>query len=164
MTSILTKNQKMKFGPKLYTEKGVKYRITATVRYDDDCGNGHNSFSITGSIDRQAGNGGWVDDAGGCIHDQIAKHFPQLKQYIKWHLTSSDGPMHYIENSLYWAGHRNADKPNYDYFRSTAIWPEMTDDRLKAIGEKELTKALNNRLNSLMAEFKRAVESLGLTY
>jgi hypothetical protein len=31
-------------GPVFYTEGKTKYRITATVRHDDECGNGHNSF------------------------------------------------------------------------------------------------------------------------
>jgi len=50
MLSVLTKNQKITIPSKRYTENGTVYKITPTVRYDDDCGNGHNSFSITGSI------------------------------------------------------------------------------------------------------------------
>ena len=45
-------NQKKRWGPKHYTEDGTRYKITATVRHDDDCHNGHNSFSITGEIYR----------------------------------------------------------------------------------------------------------------
>jgi hypothetical protein len=40
---------------------------------------------------------------GGCCHDEVAKHFPELAPFIKWHLTSSDGPMHYIANTVYHA-------------------------------------------------------------
>lgn len=103
--SKLTKNQKKTF-TKEYTEGGRKYRITAKVRHDDECGNGHNSFSITGQIDRKAGSQ-WVDDMGGCIHEEIAKHFPQLAPFIKWHLTSTDAPMHYAANVVYLAGDRD---------------------------------------------------------
>jgi hypothetical protein len=106
-TTTLTKQQVKQFGPKVYTENGTKYRITATVRYDDDCGNGHNSFSITGEIDRKDGRGRWVEDGGGCIHDEIVQHFPDLAPFIKWHLCSSDGPMHYIANTVYCAGNRD---------------------------------------------------------
>ena len=101
MTSKLTKNQKKTFVKTLpittsiYGEKVPK--ITVTIRYDDRCGNGHNSFSITGEI------GG----SSGCIHEEIAKHFPELKKYIKWHLMSSDGPMHYLANTLYLAGDKD---------------------------------------------------------
>ena len=106
MKSVLTKSQFKLFGPRYYSENGTRYRITAKVRYDDDCGNGHNSFAITADIERSSGNR-WLDNAGGCCHDEIAKHFPELKKYIKWHLCSSEGPMHYLGNTLYHAGERD---------------------------------------------------------
>ena len=104
--SILTKSQFKNYGPKFYTERGTQYRIVAHVRYDDQCGNGHNSFAITATIDRKAG-GRWMDDSGGCCHDEVAKHFPELAPFIKWHLTSSGGPMHYAGNVVYLAGDRD---------------------------------------------------------
>lgn len=107
MPSTLTKRQRKTFGPKFFTSQGKRYRIEATVKYDDECGNGHNTFAITGRIDRQARNGNWIDHAGGCVHNRIAKYFPQLAPYIKWHLCSSDGPMHYLTNTVYLAGDRD---------------------------------------------------------
>ncbi len=96
--SILVKSQKRVFtsmtkgtGP-----RGGDEKITCTVRYDDECGNGHNSFSITVWA---GGANGW----GGANHEEVRKYFPQLAKYIKWHLMGSDGPMHYIANSLYFA-------------------------------------------------------------
>ena len=78
-------------------------KLIVTLRYDDSCGNGHNTFSITGEI--------YDEDhtylAGGCIHEEIAKWLPHLKKYLKWHLTSSDGPMHYYANSLYFASDKD---------------------------------------------------------
>jgi hypothetical protein len=82
-------------------------RIIADVRYDDNCGNGHNTFAITADIQRQGKNGKWYDDAGGCCHDEVAKHFPELAPLIKWHLCSSDGPMHYAANASYLAGDKD---------------------------------------------------------
>lgn len=108
--SVLTKRQEKTFGPKVYTEDGTRYRITAHVRYDDRCGNGNNSFAITGTIDEQAKNGRWLDYSGGCIHDEIARHFPELAPLIKWHLCSSDGPMYYIENTVFHADAHGARK------------------------------------------------------
>ena len=104
--STLIKSQFKIYGPKEYAEDGTTYRIKAKVRYDDECNNGHNTFSITGEIDRKSGNR-WVEHSGGCIHDEIAKHFPELKPFIKWHLVSSDSPLHYIANTLYHAGNRD---------------------------------------------------------
>ncbi len=105
--SALVKSQKKIFGPKFYTEHGQQYRIKATVRFDDECGNGHNTFSLTADIDRKLGNGRWEEDSGGCCHDEIAKHFPELAPVIKWHLVSTDGPMHYPGNVTYLAGDRD---------------------------------------------------------
>jgi hypothetical protein len=103
---VLVKHQVKTYGPKFYTEDGTRYRITAKVRYDDQCGNGHNSFSITATIDRNEC-GVWRYDMGGCCHEKVTKHFPQLAPFIKWHLTSSGGPMHYVANTVYLAGERD---------------------------------------------------------
>ena len=105
--SILTKSQKKLYGARVYCEHGETYRIKAVVRYDDQCGNGHNTFSVTCNIDRKGKNGQWYDDGGGAAHDEITKHFPELAPFIKWHLCSSDGPMHYPGNALYFAGERD---------------------------------------------------------
>lgn len=72
--------------------------IVAKVRFDDECGNRHMSFSVTGSY------GNDDEGGGGCIHDMIEKYFPELKHLIKWHLMDTDGPMHYIGNVTYHAG------------------------------------------------------------
>jgi len=78
--------------------------ISAEIRYDDSCRNGHNSFAITADIrnPRKHGDSAWI--AGGCCHDDIAKAFPELAPLIRWHLSSSDSPMHYIANTVYLAG------------------------------------------------------------
>lgn len=99
--SILTKSQTKKYGPRDCNSYSPGARITATVRYDDQCGNGHNSFAITAEI-RGPG-----CDAGGCLHEEIAKAFPELAPLIKWHLVSSDGPMHYLANTLFQASDRD---------------------------------------------------------
>ncbi len=100
--SKLTKKQVKTYGPKIYSENGSRYAITATVRYDDQCGNGHNSFSITADIRENH-----REYMGGCCHEEVAKHFPELAPFIKWHLTSSDGPMHYVANTLYHASDKD---------------------------------------------------------
>jgi len=66
---------------------------TVTLRYDDQCGNGHNTFSITAS----------GRDMGGCCHGEVVQAFPDLEPFIKWHLCSSDGPLHYIANTTHHA-------------------------------------------------------------
>lgn len=104
--STLTKNQKKTF-TKFYTEDGTRYKIKAEVRHDDECGNGHNTFAMTAEIYEMKKNNRQVWIAGGCQHEEIKKHFPELAKYIKWHLCGTDEPMHYIANTLYLAGNRD---------------------------------------------------------
>jgi len=108
--SILTKKQVKNYGPKAINYDGEKALIVANVRWDDECGNGHNSFAITGTItaiDRRKYRHDNGVIAGGCLHDEIAKSFPELAPFIKWHLCSSDGPMHYVANTVYHASDRD---------------------------------------------------------
>lgn len=78
-------------------------RITVKLRFDDELGNGHESFSITGTLYDKRGK--W--EAWGCLHDHIAKYFPSLEPLVKWHLCSVGGPMHYIGNVVYLAGEKD---------------------------------------------------------
>jgi hypothetical protein len=48
-----------------------------------------------------------------------------------------------------------------DAARSSAVWPEATDEELTAPGLKERLEA---RLPQLMKEFQEAIESLGFVY
>ena len=158
--SVLTKKQVRVYGPKPIKGWGKGALIKAKVRFDDQCGNGHNSFSITGEIYKP---GAKDIMAGGCLHEEIAKHFPELKPYLKWHLASTDGPMHYIANTIYWA-----EEDNLQNARSSAIWPEATDEDLLETGEiwdrSILRERLADRLPGLLEEFRSAIESLGLTW
>jgi len=101
--SILTKSQKQKFTKVI----DAKRKITVTLRYDDDCGNGHNSFSVTGSITNSSIRGDDKTESCGCIHEEIVKYFPEFSHLIKWHLMDSRAPMHYVANSLYFASNRD---------------------------------------------------------
>lgn len=154
MQSILIKYQTKEHGPVRLSVSdgyGAGSVLTATVRYDDECGNGHNSFTITGDI-----RGEYGFEAGGFLHDEIAKYFPDLAPLIKWHLVATDGPMHYLANTEY-----HVQNGRLDYARDAAVWPEATDEQLTAPG---LRDRLLERLPALMADFKLAVDSLGFFY
>ncbi len=97
MTTTLTKKQTRVYTAQ-WKEENDFFFMTATVRYDDQCGNGHNTFSITADVRMNR-----REYMGGCCHDEIAKRIPELAPFIKWHLCSSDGPMHYIANTVYHA-------------------------------------------------------------
>lgn len=77
--------------------------LVVNLRYDDRCNNGHNTFSITGTIYRAGMRGDKNTIISGCIHEDITLIAPELAHLIKWHLCSSDEPMHYVANSLYHA-------------------------------------------------------------
>jgi hypothetical protein len=87
---------------------GEVRHVAALVCHDDQCGNGHNTFSITGVVsvrDRRLGY--MVEHSSGCVHEDIARAIPQLAPYLKWHLCSTDGPLHYVANTVYLAGDRD---------------------------------------------------------
>lgn len=111
--------------------------LRVNIRFDDQCGNKNNSFAITGDIYGKKGR----DIAGGCLHDDIAAVFPELKHLIKWHLSSTDGPMHYLANTIYFAGDRDsrgrrAGEPSqYDhiiYFGNSPVHNKFKSDEFRA--------------------------------
>lgn len=85
-----------------YTVKGKPYRLVVNLRYDDQCGNGHNTFGIT--ADLYAGPAVGRCEAGGCLHEEITKHAKEFALFIKWHGCTSEGPLHYVANTTYLAG------------------------------------------------------------
>lgn len=88
---------------------GVPATMRVNARFDDSCKNGHNTFAITADVRtddrRYKRDNGWL--AGGCMHAEITERFPELAHLIPWHLTSDDGPMHYIADAVYLAGDRD---------------------------------------------------------
>jgi hypothetical protein len=117
---------------KEYVEDGQRYRIRATYGIDRDFGKRNNQapyFSITGETESSARNGRWVEHSGGCSHEQIAKHFPELEPLIKWHLTSTEGPMHYEANALYWWEHVLGSKT----FRESYEWEKYGSPKAAAL-------------------------------
>lgn len=115
--SVLTKKQTRTYGPRFVAGYGPGAMLTATVRYDDQCGNGHNSFAITGEVVTPASKRRNDIEAGGCLHDDIARVFPGLAPFIKWHLCGSDMPMHYVANVVYHAGDRDCNGMRKGEFR-----------------------------------------------
>lgn len=97
------KSNVLRWNPvRFYSEGSHVYKICANVSLDDDCHNMHADFSITADVYEMRGNERWVWFSGGCQHDLIAKHFPELKKFIPLHLCSHDGsPMYPVENGAY---------------------------------------------------------------
>jgi hypothetical protein len=97
-------NQQWTSERRKYKEHGRDQLLEVEIRFDDNCKNGHETFAITASGWEVISAGRLRETIGGCCHDEIAKVFPELAPLIKWHLCSTDGPMHYVANTVYHAG------------------------------------------------------------
>ena len=86
---------------------GAGGQITVDIRFNDQCQNGHQSFSITADVTTNESRRLRDIAAGGCLHDDIIRVFPELEPLIKWHLMNTDGPTHYIANTTYHADNRD---------------------------------------------------------
>lgn len=78
-------------------------RTAIKIRLNDECGNGHEDFSITADIHEKLRNGQWREAGGGCCHDHILALRPDLKPFVDLHLATWQGvPMHATANAFYW--------------------------------------------------------------
>ncbi len=109
-------------GPKVYAAadetspawirtEALAYSIVAKGGLHFIKGNHDAYFSLTGDVYR-----GFVDrdqqfvktaeDMGGCIHDELLKHWPELAPLVALHLSDSKGvPMHCLDNGFYYVAH-----------------------------------------------------------
>lgn len=109
LQSKLTEYQKETFTKNINYE-GELCEMSVTIRYDDKCGNGHNTFSITGTIKELNSIRRNSTICCGCIHEEIKKYFPEFAHLIKWHLCNSDMPLYYIDDTLYYASNSKSSK------------------------------------------------------
>lgn len=123
---------------RVFSENGEKFRIRATYGWQK-IGGQEPYWSVTAEILRKV-RGRWLEDSGGCIHDVITKHFPELAPSIRWHLSDlMTGPMHYVANAVYWMQHscgecsHNEAKKYLGYFKSTVVFGAIEEDELPFI-------------------------------
>ena len=136
------------FGPKPYEKDyGKGAVITAIVKYHS-LGQAP-YFSITAEVSTPASRRRRDLEACGCMHEDIAHAFPELAPFIKFHLMTRDAPMHYIANTIY-----HVEQGKLDFARSTAVWPDATDEDLRLEG---LADRLTARLPALRAEFDKCL-------
>lgn len=193
-----------------YGTNGVMH---VEIRFDDECKNGHNTFAITANVYTMESRRMRDIAAGGCMHEDIARIFPELAHLIKWHLCGIDSPMHYVANTVYhakangpthawvyytgsidplnigeskerlltycpaakvgnaegWPGYRVQwdDKTikvaNFDYARSSAVWPDATDAEL-SVDPETLKGVLMARLPGLLASMRADIEAMGFVW
>jgi hypothetical protein len=120
---------------KVFYQGGQKYRIQVRGQLEIVGGNNFPYFSIGGDIYRLAKNGRKVWECGGCIHEEIVKHFPQLQLLVDIHLADDEGvPMHAYANAAYWAGHTKYQKfDSFKLAKHLRISPKLADDMVDYI-------------------------------
>lgn len=92
-----------------HEDKALRYRITAKAELSWRRGNAKPYFSLTADgCDRGS-------EFGGCCHEEILKHWPDLQPLVDLHLSDIDGvPMHVLENGFYHLGGTHWERPKYD--------------------------------------------------
>lgn len=156
---------------KEFREGGQRYRMKVKYGLDYNFANRHNQdpyFSITGSIERLAGR--WREDSGGMLHDEISKHFPNLRPLLKWHLFGTQGPLHYLANGKYWwelysGTSKYAQSPG-DHDPKQAFMSTVVADEHelppKGTPWPEVKAWLEERLPHLLEEFDDVMAEIGV--
>lgn len=87
------------------------YEFDYLIKLDDECKNGHLTFSFTGSIKIKKGNGRYYDFISGAIGDIITYFKPELEKFNRLHLCNHLGQPMYIDDIRY---HINEGKSNQE--------------------------------------------------
>ena len=128
---------------------GTAGTMHVNIRFDDECKNGHQSFSITADVYTAESRRQKDIAAGGCLHEEIEKVFPELAPLIKWHLVDTTGPMHYLANTCYHASDR-------DYNGRAAGEPSSWDTVIY-FG----TSPVSHKIGTNFAKFLEAARTVG---
>lgn len=160
---------------KQFMRHGEKHEIQAKYGIDYGFARRNNQapyFSATADIwvyDR----GRWRDDSSGMQHDEIARHFPELSGFLKWHLVSTQEPMHYLANAKYWwemaTGTSPFEKRPYDpdpvqAFQHTIVLGAVPGDKMPDLKTPWplVSSWLRDRLPKLMGYFMADMGVLGV--
>jgi hypothetical protein len=131
-------------------------RLVVEVRMDDECHNGHADFAVTAT----EYNAGGRDVCGGCMHEEVLKHFPKLAPLVALHLheAMSGAAMHAIANGFYFyelaLGRQKGDKPPETYKKYVQESYFLTDAE---------TAALFSEVLEDQACFQYYLETKGIT-
>lgn len=94
-----------------FFEGGKHYSFTYFIKLNDECKNGHLTFSFTGEIKVKKGNGRFYTYISGAIADIITYFKPELEKFNRLHLCNHLGQPMYIDNIRY---HINEGKSNQE--------------------------------------------------
>lgn len=143
---------------KSFREKGITYKVIATIKLHDECKNGTCSWSITGILQQKKGNGRFYDIGHGCIHEEILKAFPKLKMFVDLHLCDWRGtPLYPVSTGYYFL--QKDKKQAKEYLR-------VTDEEMEILSKCDNKEYFKYQLFALsiverwQAESKKAIQAL----
>lgn len=143
---------------KSFREKGITYKVIATIKLHDECKNGTCSWSITGTLQQKKGNGRFYDIGHGCIHEEILKAFPKLKMFVDLHLCDWRGtPLYPVENGYYFL--QEDKKQAKEYLR-------VTDEEMEILSKCDNKEYFKYQLFALsiverwQEESRKAIQAL----
>lgn len=100
------------------------------------------------------------------IGDHIEAYFPELSRFVKWHLSSAEGPPWYPANGVYWwkiilglepRPERSGDP--WDNFRQAIVFGALDDDEMPPpdASPEDVEEWLLARLPALRDAFRQAM-------
>lgn len=134
--------------------------ITVTIRLNDDCGNGHQDFSITGDIYKaNARKSDKNHLMGGCIHEEILKVFPEFQIFVNLHLCDFNGvPTYAVENGFYHLtqGFNNTKPEDKNFTSEYCEYYRISLDQFEVLRQSrsEVQFALNLESLGILAQWK----------
>jgi hypothetical protein len=156
---VMKSVDKFKKKEKLFTEDGKDHKIIVKYGMSYIRGNSRPYFSITVSSKEYCG----------CIHDEIALHFPELKPLIQFHLWNDNGlPMHYVANAIYWWEYWQGlskwklEKTKEEYFEIFCDHIALFPDEVVPVTREEIKPWLENRIPRIQELFNKTMDEFGI--
>lgn len=144
--------------------------LKIVIRLSDECKNGHQDFSITGTTyqkDKPQTDRYFL--SGGCIHEEILKVRPDLKIFVNLHLCDYKGiPMYAVENGFYHLqnGFNNTPTDSVNFKPKFCEYYRITEKQFETLAnsKNKIQYAINlkelNILEQWEEEAKKAIEIL----
>jgi hypothetical protein len=142
---------------KIFSINNKKANCTIKVKLADDCKNGHEDFSLTGTfweIGKVRSDRNMI--SGGCCHDEIIEIMPELKIFEQLHNSDYNGyPMHCVSNMYY----KLQKSPN-TFCESYSITEEQFNTIASAQNELHFAYLLINKSDILQTYSERAKKAI----
>lgn len=87
---------------KIFSEDGINYKLNVEIRLSSIGGTKAEYFGITADLYEQTKTNRFAYIAGGRLHTQIGKYFPEFKEFIDLHRSNYNGtPMYAVDDGFY---------------------------------------------------------------